>query len=120
VTYTPRDGDRIRADLVVWEYTDRAPLVAVISAGDGYGSINLDRLIAVGNVELVARSEPDWQPGDIGQHIETGELYARTLVPRDRPWVQVTGDETDVGTWRHVDELAGKLRRCTVTPEVDA
>lgn len=82
----------------------------------------LGMLEGAGKVTLVRRAEPDWQPGDIAQHVDTGELFSyhpTTVAGDDRAWRRIsTFKAWDAANWLSEQELAGKLVRCTVTPEV--
>lgn len=67
--------------------------------------------------EVIDSPEPDWQPGDIGKHRETGTLYAYADTVDEDPWIQITDWHADTYKWHTRSDLAGKLVRCTVTPE---
>lgn len=87
-----------------------------------FAPMEFAKLVKAGKVTLVRRAEPDWQPGDIGQHIETGELYyhrgpGQLFGGGLRHWLWLNAPEA-VDPWYSRDDLAGKLVRCTVTPEV--
>lgn len=77
----------------------------------------LGMLNDAGKVTLVRRAEPDWREGDIGKHVTTGALYVYTRARAS--WVTVAHpDPFEVGVFQGANTLAGKLVRCTVTPEV--
>lgn len=118
MTYIPREGDVIKITARITgslaNVTD-SPITQFTPQ-----SIPLSELIEAGDVELVTCAEPDWQPGNIGQHIETGELfrYMPQHPPMSAPWVQINGYSA-VGTRHASATLAGKLRRMRLVPEDD-
>lgn len=128
-SYTPREGDRA---LIHCEVEVRPNVAGMLAAGradrDGYlfGDSTFNILVEAGAVSLIRRAEPDWKPGDIGQHVETGERYLYR--PYDGsatdydtgPWLAISSIRGRDVAFRTAEELRGKLVRCTVTPEGDA
>jgi hypothetical protein len=122
MTYKPREGDIVRITARIGRQENGKLCADTSIAGTPYNPAYfnhgiLGALIAEGRVELLSRAEPDWQPGDIGQHIETGELYQYWPRPPALPWRALA---SAAGSWHEAGELEGKLVRCTVTPEDDA
>jgi hypothetical protein len=114
MTYEPREGDRVKVELVV----GASPGGGLWLREDNGEATTLDSLIAAGKVELVSRAEPDWQPGDIGRDRETGELFRYVLTdPKDMPWVTI--NTHSVGMRRQCEDLAGRLDRMLLVPEGD-
>jgi len=121
-SYTPRVGDRVKVELEVIRVTDDGPALGRIGVGGWLlGPSAFTALLDAGQTELVARAEPDWRPGQIGQHIETGELFIfdpPAHVPALWPWLRLAHNAGTHGHRRlRAEELAGNLVRCTVTPE---
>jgi hypothetical protein len=110
VAYEPRVGDIV---------TIRELRVVPDFAG-GMGDIELSavkNLIPLDQVELVCRAEPDWQPGDIGQHAETGECFVyNPLAAGVWSWLCVTPGSRYLAR-RDSNLLAGKLTRMRLVPE---
>jgi len=108
--YEPRVGDIVTI----------RELRVVPDLDGGMGDIELSavkNLIPLDQVELVCRG---WQPGDIGQHAETGERYAYApQAAGDWPWICITPGERYLAR-RDRNLLAGKLTRMRLVPEGEA
>jgi hypothetical protein len=118
-----RPGDIVTVELEIKAFGSR-PCLHVNPAGPDVFA----RLVDAGKVTLVRRAEPDWKPGDIGQHIETGVRYLyrpyygrledNDLELPGLTWLPIGSLRGLDVAFRSAEELAGKLVRCTVTPEV--